>query len=93
MLPDALAGGHAESALLRRIYPQMQRRAFDPPGGYARQLLKDLKAVRRFAEEHGLSLPVVEAARRRFADHVAEGQGMSDSASVIRLYRPDLPAE
>jgi 3-hydroxyisobutyrate dehydrogenase len=85
-LPEALAGGHADSNLLRKLYPQMQRRAFDPPLGYARQLLKDMKFVEEFARGLGLDLPVIEAAVHRYAEHVARGNEMADAASVVRLY-------
>ena len=33
-LPRCLAGGFADSALLRHRYPRMQERQFDPPKGY-----------------------------------------------------------
>ena len=88
-LPAALAGGHADGSLLQRIYPQMQRRDFEPPAGYARQLLKDLEAVKAFSRGLGLELPLVEGAAARFAEHVARGNALTDSASVIRLYAPD----
>jgi 3-hydroxyisobutyrate dehydrogenase len=88
-LPAGLAGGHADGSLLQKIYAQMQRRDFEPPTSYARQLLKDLKAVKAFAHDLDLELPLVEAAAARFADYVARGNEMVDSASVIRLYRPD----
>lgn len=85
-LPECLAGGFADSALLRRIYPQMHRRAFEPPMSYARQLLKDMKAVKAFAHGLGLALPVVETATERYASYVGQGNDMADSASVVRLY-------
>jgi len=85
-LPAALAGGHADSNLLRKLYPQMQRRAFDPPLSYARQLLKDMKFVEAFARGLGLELPVIEAAVHQYADHVGRGNELADSASVVRLY-------
>jgi 3-hydroxyisobutyrate dehydrogenase len=88
-LPAGLAGGHADGSLLQKIYAQMQRRDFEPPTSYARQLLKDLKAVKAFAHDLDLELPLVETAVSRFADYVARGNEMVDSASVIRLYRPD----
>ena len=86
LLPECLAGGHADSNLLRKLYPQMQQRDFDPPRSYARQLLKDLKAVKAFAHDLGLDLPVVEAAVERYAAYVGQGNEMADSASVVRLY-------
>jgi 3-hydroxyisobutyrate dehydrogenase len=88
-LPGCLAGGFADSELLRRVWPQMQQRRFDPPAGYARQLLKDMKAVQAFAEGLGAELPVVAAAAARYAQFVAQGNEMADSAAILRLYRPD----
>ncbi|MCB4824339.1 NAD(P)-dependent oxidoreductase [Roseicella aerolata] len=88
-VPAALAGGFADSALLQRIWPLMQRRAFDPPLGYARQLQKDMHAVEDFARGLGLDLPVVGAAAGRVDDYVSQGHAMADSVSVIRLYRKD----
>ena len=88
-LPDCLKGGFADSELLRRIYTQMQERRFDPPASYARQLLKDMKAVKAFAHDLGADLPLVEAAAHRFDEFVAQGNEMADSAAILRLYRPD----
>jgi 3-hydroxyisobutyrate dehydrogenase len=85
-LPEALAGGHADSNLLRKLYPQMAARDFEPPKSYARQLLKDLKFVKQFVHGLGLELPVVEAAVHQYADYVGGGNEMTDSASVVRLY-------
>jgi 3-hydroxyisobutyrate dehydrogenase len=88
-LPGCLRGGFADSELLRRIYTQMQERRFDPPASYARQLLKDMKAVKAFAHGLGADLPLVEAAAHRFDEFVAGGNEMADSAAILRLYRPD----
>jgi 3-hydroxyisobutyrate dehydrogenase len=85
-LPDALAGGAADSTLLRTIFRQMQKRDFEPPRSYARQLLKDMKAVHEFAAALRLDLPVVEAAVARYAAYVEAGNAMRDSASVLRAY-------
>ena len=85
-LPQALAGGHADSNLLRKLYPQMLARDFEPPRSYARQLMKDMKAVRAFAHELGLDLGLVDKATEQYADFVARGNEMSDSASIVRLY-------
>lgn len=87
LLPRALAGGHADGSLLQKLFPQMQARAFEPPSSFARQLLKDLKFVAAFAEARGVDLPVVTAARDRYAAYVDQGNAMRDSASIIRLYR------
>ena len=85
-LPQCLAGGHADSNLLRKLYPQMQTRDFEPPRSYARQLLKDMKAVKAFAHDLDLQLAVVEKAAEQYEAFVRMGNEMSDSASVVRLY-------
>jgi len=86
-LPDCLAGGHADSNLLRRLYPQMCARDFEPPRAYARQLLKDMKNVRQFAGAVGVALPLVERAVERFDEFVAAGNAMQDPASIALFYR------
>jgi len=90
-LPDCLAGGHADSSLLRKLYPRIQQRDFDPPNAYTRQLLKDLKAVMAFAADHGCKLPLVAQATARFADYAAAGNALADPASLIRHYEAELP--
>jgi 3-hydroxyisobutyrate dehydrogenase len=85
-LPACLAGGHADGTLLQQLYPQMQTRAFDPPRAYARQLLKDLKAVKEFSRGLQLELPMVELATQRYTDYVDAGNGMQDTASIVNLY-------
>jgi 3-hydroxyisobutyrate dehydrogenase len=85
-LPECLAGGLADSSLLRRIYPQMHARAFVPPKSYARQLLKDMKALIEFAAGLGLTLPVAKSATELYAAHVEAGSAMRDSASIIDRY-------
>jgi 3-hydroxyisobutyrate dehydrogenase len=87
-LPACLAGGHADSALLQRVYPQMQARAFEPPRGYARQLAKDLVAVRAVAHDLGLALPVVEQAVTQYTAY-AHDNPLADSASVSRAYEKE----
>ncbi|KAA2211554.1 NAD(P)-dependent oxidoreductase [Pseudoroseomonas oryzae] len=91
-LPQCLAGGHADSSLLQRLYPQMQQRAFEPPSSYARQLLKDLKAVSAFAHGLGLDLKVIEQGVQRYKDYVALGHEMSDSAAIVKLYEHEAAA-
>jgi 3-hydroxyisobutyrate dehydrogenase len=85
-LPQCLAGGHADSSLLQRLYPQMQQRSFEPPTSYARQLFKDLKAVSAFAQGLGLNLKVIEQGVQRYKEYIALGHEMSDSAAIVKLY-------
>lgn len=85
-LPACLAGGHADGTLLKVLYPQMQARAFEPPRAYARQLLKDLKAVKEFSHGLQLELPMVELAAQRYTDFVDAGNAMQDPASIVNFY-------
>jgi 3-hydroxyisobutyrate dehydrogenase len=89
MLPKCFAGGFADSTLLRKLYPRIQRREFEPPQAYSRQLLKDMKSVGKFASSVGRELPLVLKACDRFAEYVDSGAAMSDPASLIRLYDSD----
>jgi 3-hydroxyisobutyrate dehydrogenase len=91
-LPECLAGGLADSSLLRRIYPQMHARAFVPPKSYARQLLKDMKALVEFAGGLGLTLPAAETATELYAAHVEAGNAMRDSASIVDRYETKADA-
>jgi 3-hydroxyisobutyrate dehydrogenase len=86
-VPGCLEGGLADSQLLRRLYPQMQQRDFDPPRNYARQVLKDLKAVVEHAGRADLALPLVATALERFSAYVDAGHAMHDSAGIIDLYK------
>jgi 3-hydroxyisobutyrate dehydrogenase len=88
-LPRCLAGGFADSELLRHRYPRMQSRGFDPPTGYARQMDKDMQAVAAFATDQGTNLPLVRLAAARFAEFAEQGNAMADTSSIIRMYRAD----
>ncbi len=86
LLPGALAGGMADSTILQRILPQMAEAAFDPPRARARQLDKDLAAVRGFVEALGLDLPVLATAIARYHDFAARAPE-ADSAAISKTYR------
>lgn len=84
-LPAALAGGMADSTVLRRIYPQQEARDYLPPRSYARQLDKDLKNVMKFVKAHDLELPLLAKAVERYHAFAADNE-MVDGAAVARLY-------
>ena len=84
-LPAALAGGMADSTVLRRIYPQQEARDYLPPRSYARQLDKDLKNVMTFVKAHKLELPLLAKAVERYHAFAADNE-MVDGAAVARLY-------
>ncbi|MES2471816.1 MAG: NAD(P)-dependent oxidoreductase [Pseudomonadota bacterium] len=84
-LPAALAGGMADSTVLRRIYPQQEARDYLPPRSYARQLDKDLKNVMTFVKAHKLELPLLAKAVECYHAFAADNE-MVDGAAVARLY-------
>lgn len=84
-LPDCLAGGHADSELLRQIYPRMAARDF-APRGYARQLLKDLEAVNAFAGSLKTPTPMLAQAQSLFRFAIQKGYAELDTSAIVRIY-------
>jgi 3-hydroxyisobutyrate dehydrogenase-like beta-hydroxyacid dehydrogenase len=84
-LPDCLAGGHADSELLRQVYPRMAARDF-APRGYARQLLKDLEAVNAFAGSLKTSTPMLAQAQSLYRLTIHKGFAEFDTSAIVRLY-------
>lgn len=82
-VPQALHGGWADSVLLQTLMPRM----LHPPeeaGGTIRIMLKDLDAVREFAAEHGVALPVAELVRDWLVRAVEQGLGDADISQIVR---------
>ena len=86
-IPQCLAGGHADSAMLHFAYPKMLARAFDPPASLASQMLKDLANVGKQAASLGVDMPLVQSATDRFTAYVKAGGGARETASIYDLYR------
>jgi 3-hydroxyisobutyrate dehydrogenase-like beta-hydroxyacid dehydrogenase len=84
-LPECLAGGYADSALLQRLYPRMLARDFAPQG-YARQLLKDLEMVSEFAGGLKAPTPMMGEALTLYRMLVHLGHAELDTAAVMKLY-------
>src|SRR5688572_7301696 len=84
-LPECLAGGHADSSLLQKLYPRVAKRDFAPLG-YARQLLKDLEMVHQFAAEAGAPTPMLDEALRLYRELVQMGHSELDAAAVLKVY-------
>lgn len=84
-LPECLAGGLADSALLQKLYPRMQRREFAPQG-YVRQLLKDLEMVHAFGAELKAPMPMMGAALALYRILAHQGHTELDTAAVLKVY-------
>ncbi len=84
-LPEALAGGFADSKPLQVFGPRMANRAYEPALGTVNVMLKDLLNAVAVAGEAGVPLPMASAAVERFRLLVAEGKGESEPSAFIDL--------
>ena len=84
-LPECLAGGLADSALLQKLYPRMQRREFAPQG-YVRQLLKDLEMVSEYAAGLKAPTPMMGEALQLYRVVAHLGHTELDTAAVLKVY-------
>ncbi|MDA1118554.1 MAG: NAD(P)-dependent oxidoreductase [Proteobacteria bacterium] len=84
-LPECLAGGLADSALLQKLYPRMQRREFAPQG-YVRQLLKDLEMVSEYAAGLKAPTPLMGEALQLYRIVAHLGHAELDTAAVLKVY-------
>lgn len=84
-LPECLAGGLADSGLLQKLYPRMQRREFAPQG-YVRQLLKDLEMVSEFAAGLKAPTPMMGEALQLYRILAHLGHAELDTCAVLKVY-------
>lgn len=84
-IPECLAGGHADSTLLRVNYPRMATRDFSPQG-YARQLLKDLEMVNVFAARLKTSTPMTGQALNLYRLLTQLGGAELDTTAIATIY-------
>ena len=85
-IPECLAGGHAGSNMLAQIFPKMIRREYEPPAGFARQILKDLDMLHDLARDTGTPTPMSDQARSLFRLLVSRGYGEIDGTAILKLY-------
>lgn len=84
-IPEALAGGRADSNILQEYGPKMAARD-ETPGGLLDNMLKDLEAIQAFAAAERLPLPLTGAVAELHRLYVAAGLGKSDNAAIMRLF-------
>ena len=87
LIPQALAGGHADGVLFQQIVPRMLERDF-APRGYARQLLKDLDMVLAYAGRLKLPTPMTAQAQTLYRLLVHLGHAELDTSAVLKVYEP-----
>jgi 3-hydroxyisobutyrate dehydrogenase-like beta-hydroxyacid dehydrogenase len=89
-IPECLAGGYADSNLMKAYWPRMVERDF-APRGYVRQLLKDLEMVNAWAGELKAPAPQLAQALSLYRQAASLGHSELDTSAVVRLYLPDSP--
>jgi 3-hydroxyisobutyrate dehydrogenase-like beta-hydroxyacid dehydrogenase len=87
-IPDCLAGGYADSNVMKAYWPRMVEEDF-APRGYLRQLLKDLEMVNTWAGT--LKAPVPQLAQALSLLRLAASHGYSelDSSAVVKIFKAD----
>jgi 3-hydroxyisobutyrate dehydrogenase len=84
-IPDCLAGGYADSNLMKAYWPRMVQRDFTPRG-YVRQLLKDLEMVGKWAGEVEATTPMLTQALSLYRELARRGHAELDSSAIRKLY-------
>jgi 3-hydroxyisobutyrate dehydrogenase len=84
-IPEALAGGFADSKPLQVFGPRMASRNYEPALGTVNVMLKDLLNAVAVADEAGVPLPMARAAVERFRLLVSEGKGETEPSAFIDL--------
>jgi 3-hydroxyisobutyrate dehydrogenase-like beta-hydroxyacid dehydrogenase len=85
-IPQALAGGRADSRQLQEMFPKMVASDFSITGRAA-LMLKDLELIHDLARHVGAPLPVTAGVTESFRKMVADGLGDRDNTEMVNLYR------
>ena len=85
LLPQALAGGFADSKPLQLFVPRMAQAIHEPPLGHTHTMLKDLDTVVELARETGTPVPMAALAAQTFRLlATTRGEGC-DALEVFKL--------
>jgi len=84
-IPQALAGGRADSQLLQEYMPRMAQADFTPLGRIG-IVLKDLEMVAALARETNTATPMLGLARELHRLLTVHGLSEADNAAAIQLY-------
>lgn len=86
-IPQALAGGRADSRQLQEMFPKMVTSDFSITGRAA-LMLKDLELIHDLARIVGAPMPVTAGVTESFRKMVADGLGDRDNSEMVNFYRP-----
>lgn len=87
-LPDALAGGRADSLLLQQFFPKMTAGDFTVES-HVRTMLKDLDTAGDLARAVEAAMPMTAAAAELHRLMAQRGHAAADETALAMLYRGD----
>ena len=85
-LPEALAGGFADSIPLQIFGPRFAKRQYEPFLGHVYTMMKDLDTARDLGQEKGAPLPMSSVAVEMLRQIANRGYAEEDFTNVIRLF-------
>jgi len=85
-IPEALAGGFADSRPLQIAGPEMAEQRFEPVKWRVKTLLKDLNMAADSSATHGCAIPMSGLAAQLLQLHGRFGFLEQDPATLIKLY-------
>jgi len=88
-IPAMLAGGFADSTLLRYFGPRMATGEEEPRTGALRTMMKDVDAVATMASASSVSVPLLLNVRRIYRSLCTAGHADDDLVALGRLRAPD----
>ena len=89
-IPQALAGGRADSRQLQEMFPKMVASDFSITGRAA-LMLKDLELIHDLARHVGAPMPVTAGVTESFRKMVVDGLGDRDNSEMVNFYREKKP--
>lgn len=88
-IPEALAGGFADSKPLQIVGPEMSDKRFEPVKWRVKTLLKDLNMAVDLAGKQGSAVPMSGLAAQLMQLHGSGGFLEQDPSTLIKLYAQD----
>lgn len=86
-IPQALAGGRADSPILQEFFVKLATRDYTPTGRID-NMLKDLAGAKEFAAASGVDTPLLDANVALHELLVSRGFGGGDTAEMMEFYGP-----
>ena len=86
-IPEALAGGFADSKPLQILGPQMATDTFEPVKWHVRTLLKDLDTAVLLSKNEASAIPMSALGAQLIRQHSSNGYLEKDPATLIKLYK------